>query len=666
MFLNTLIRASIQDGLLILALLIGLRLFAIPPKVRVWLWRAVYVKLAFSLLPFGSIPLKVLPQEQAFAQAAVDSIEMSDVNSSPAKQSPDPWLWAWSSGVLVAGIFTLIRYHKCREAVLRSNSTSNDEVASILLGLGGSAGKRKLPDVFVSSELSSAVVVGSRTPTILLPQELPHSEDLRLVLAHELAHVVHRDLEWNAFTSLVDCLFFFHPLAWMARRASQQAQEAAADAAAIRLTNASPKRYGEMLVRATILDPSPSFSAGLSVGAPTGRIRMRLEELRYVNARPTISKLVAAAALAGIVISMAPAYEFVAKDSQELTPVRVANTLGTALVAQSRPIQHRSKPKARSTRKATRTRPTIVRYWRGVKAPAPATTVIVTRAGSRVAPQAVQVVGEPAEVSTPSAIDVTGVEIADAPSTVTVGGMQVPATASRVTGVRTTARPARVQTGRVSVAMPAGVATTSVTVAPATATRISGVGVATGPVRASAGGVSVATPSAARAAAAPASTDSIAAAELVPSPASQGVTVTSEPIAAAEMVAPSTSVTIAQGVAAEPSDPFRVTTAQRGRAQASTTRVSAGATGARTYRVMKSSDPFQVTTVRAKGRSTGVGRSSGRGSARGSGTSHGRGSSAGRGVSTGRGSSGGGGASAGSGTSVGGGTATGSGSNSGN
>lgn len=664
MFLNTLIRASIQDGLLILALLIGLRLFAITPKIRVWLWRAVYVKLAFSLLPLGSVPLKVLPQEPMFPQAsAIDSIEMSDVNSLPAKQSPDPWLWAWSSGVLVASIFTLIRYHKCREAVLRSNSTSNEEVANILLGLGTTVGKRKLPEVFVSSELTSAVVVGSRTPTILLPQDLPHSEDLRLVLAHELAHVAHRDLEWNAFTSLVDCLFFFHPLAWMARRASQQAQEAAADAAAIRLTNASPKRYGEMLVRATILDPSRSFSAGLSVGAPTGRIRTRLEELRYVNARPTISKLIAAAALAGIVISMAPAYEFVAKDSQELTPVRVGNTLGTALVAQSRPTQHRSKPKARSTRKATRTRPTTVRYWRGV-ASAPPSTISVTRAGSRVAPQSVQVVGVPAEVSTPSAIDVTGVQTAAAPSAVTVSGVQVPATASRVTGVRTTVRPARVQIGRVSVAMPAEVGTTSITVAPV-AGRISGVSISTGPIRAVAGRVSVSTPSAARAASAPASTDSIAAVELVPAPSSQGVTVTSEPIAAAEMVAPRTSVTIAQGVASVHSDPLRVTTAQRGEARASTVRVSTGRNGVRTYSVTRASDPFQVTTVRAKGRSTGARRSSGRGSAKGSGTSHGRGSATGRG-SSGSGSSSGSGASAGSGTSVGGGSGTGSGSNSGN
>jgi beta-lactamase regulating signal transducer with metallopeptidase domain len=614
MFLDTMIRASIQDGLLVLALIIGLRFLVVAPKVRVWLWRAVYVKLAVSLLPFGSIPLKVLPQQPMIAQQTLhNSSEIVDnfqePASAPTRNSLDPWLWAWSSGVVVAGLFALFRYHACREAVLQSEPTSNDEIATALLGLAGSVGKRKLPAVFISKELSTAVVVGSRTPTILLPQDLPDSEDLRLVLAHELAHVAHRDLEWNAFTSFVDCLFFFHPLVWLARRASLQAQEAAADAAAIRLTNASPKRYGEMLVRATILEPSPSFSAGLSVGAPTGRIRMRLEELRYVNARPTITKFVAATMLATFVISMAPAYELQAREAQTtLTAVSTANTHGTLLAAQAKPKAHRQAKRSTRNRKSLRLRHGYRSSVRPAYAAVP--TIYVTRAS--LAPQiaTVEASAPAAAVSIGTSTDPQG---AEAPSAISVTTAPQPARAS--SSARISTRPTRVHGGRVTITRP---------------------------------------PSASAVSAEPALAAGASTIEVAPAMAAPetGVTVSSEPIATTD-ASPATTMILAQGTARATGMPIRVVTVgKNGKTYVNTVRYSIKPARARSYRVTWSSKHSGVTLVQgAKG--TGVGKGSGKGSGSGVGTSKGSGSSKGSGTGTAAGTSQGSGSAQGSGSSSG-------------
>ncbi len=101
----------------------------------------------------------------------------------------------------------------------------------------------------VLADLPVPVAVGLSKPCILLPQTLvaqANREQLRSVLAHELAHVEHRDLWLLALLRSLMVLLWPHPLFWFLRRRVRLDQEILADAAAAALT--SRGEYAEQLV----------------------------------------------------------------------------------------------------------------------------------------------------------------------------------------------------------------------------------------------------------------------------------------------------------------------------------------------------------------------------------------------------------------------------------
>src|SRR5205823_3664741 len=100
---------------------------------------------------------------------------------------------------------------------------------------------RQLPEL-AAGPVDSPALVGVRRPTILLPTDLCPTAtvgELRLVIAHELAHLKRRDLLWGWLPVLAHSLFFFHPLVWLARTEIRLAQEMAADEMAVCGTDAS-------------------------------------------------------------------------------------------------------------------------------------------------------------------------------------------------------------------------------------------------------------------------------------------------------------------------------------------------------------------------------------------------------------------------------------------
>ena len=66
---------------------------------------------------------------------------------------------------------------------------------------------------------------------MLLPQAVIDGKsdaELELILAHELIHVRRGDLWFGLLRSVVELLWWFHPLVWWAaRRASREAEDAA-------------------------------------------------------------------------------------------------------------------------------------------------------------------------------------------------------------------------------------------------------------------------------------------------------------------------------------------------------------------------------------------------------------------------------------------------------
>jgi hypothetical protein len=108
-----------------------------------------------------------------------------------------------------------------------------------------------VPIVRISDEIRTPQVVGTRSPTILLPargvERLSPAEQ-QMALCHELVHVRRRDL-WLAWVpALAGRLFFFNPIAHVMCREYLLAREAACDAEVMRVLGAAPQAYGRLLL----------------------------------------------------------------------------------------------------------------------------------------------------------------------------------------------------------------------------------------------------------------------------------------------------------------------------------------------------------------------------------------------------------------------------------
>jgi Tol biopolymer transport system component len=96
------------------------------------------------------------------------------------------------------------------------------------------------------------LLAGVWRQVVVLPRRVEADFDereVRLMLAHELAHCKRRDLAWNWLPALVSWLFYFHPLVWLMTRRWCEAQEVACDEMLIQGHVARPADYGRLLVK---------------------------------------------------------------------------------------------------------------------------------------------------------------------------------------------------------------------------------------------------------------------------------------------------------------------------------------------------------------------------------------------------------------------------------
>jgi len=246
----------------------------------------VLAALAAPRLVLAAVPAPAVPPEAALPPAAESQIGTT---------APSVWplvlMALWALGVLASlAVLTAqgIRMAwQMRGAVPASLGTINCDVLAQTLGL------RRAPNVRESAAVSAPCVAGWLRPVILMPPGLSSAlsaDDLRLMLAHEMAHVRRGDLRWAALPTLACTLFFFHPLAWWAASEWAAAREEACDALALQVTGASPALYGRLLLRMTGGETAAP-ALGLSPGFRT--LRRRLTGLRSAPARRGLAWLLA-------------------------------------------------------------------------------------------------------------------------------------------------------------------------------------------------------------------------------------------------------------------------------------------------------------------------------------------------------------------------------------
>lgn len=260
----------------------------------------------YSLLSsFAEKPLPapgmVLPAGQTTSGAPSGSVAAFTAAPSLGGYGVPAFLWISIAAVL---LLRLIAGQVFLARLLRRASRVNDGPLHQLLQ-EAAAGLRVRRSVQLAlTEQGGPLVAGIFRPLVILPRHLAESlspDQLRLIFAHELAHVRRWDNLVLLGQQLVEALLFFHPSAWLCRRGLRLEAEKACDDAVLRQFP-DPTRYADSLARVAEFCSTPKLNLLINtVAAAESSLGWRIRRILEAQPMPRSRVLTTAAVLVLII-----------------------------------------------------------------------------------------------------------------------------------------------------------------------------------------------------------------------------------------------------------------------------------------------------------------------------------------------------------------------------
>ena len=145
----------------------------------------------------------------------------------------------WAIGALWMALRLTLACGAAHRLKRRSRIAVDEHVRALTNRLCVDLGIRRRVRVFATEMADSPLVVGWLRPVVLIPTStflVLSAEQLRSVLAHELAHIRRFDPLFNALQAVAEVLLFFHPVTWWLSSIIRQEREHCCDLAAVRAT----------------------------------------------------------------------------------------------------------------------------------------------------------------------------------------------------------------------------------------------------------------------------------------------------------------------------------------------------------------------------------------------------------------------------------------------
>lgn len=170
--------------------------------------------------------------------------------------------------------------------LLATQCVAEGRVADALRSVAQAMRMQRVPRLALVDEGKSPILwIGPRGGIVVLPREVVEcldEESLKLVLAHEVAHLVRRDGWSRLFAFFVKSLFWWHPVAWLARRELHDAAEASCDALAISRLQGSRRRYAEALLELADASVREFRWSPVAAAIPFGEVRTLTKRIALV------------------------------------------------------------------------------------------------------------------------------------------------------------------------------------------------------------------------------------------------------------------------------------------------------------------------------------------------------------------------------------------------
>ena len=236
-------------------------------------------------------------------------------------------LWAAGCGMLLLRLLAgTARVHQLRRAATPADDpklTAAVDRVGTLFGLDGRL------EVLVSERIGTALAAGIFRPTVFVPRRYVatlSTDELTVVLTHEAAHVIRRDMLIGVWQRVAAILYWLHPLVHVLNRRLATAREEICDNHV--LGQYDPARYANVLLRLAEFAPqglAPQWSAPSGTLAfLSGRWKLEDRVAGLLDARrrcATIPRRRASAAFAGVLLVVAVVLAGIAMSDQATAAV---------------------------------------------------------------------------------------------------------------------------------------------------------------------------------------------------------------------------------------------------------------------------------------------------------------------------------------------------------
>lgn len=307
LFAALIIKATL---LIAVAFLLQLFLRRAPAAVRHFAWTAMLASML--LLPVLEWYAPAVPVEavwlaaagtQSFLAAATAAPDASPIPFDPIRLAG--WIWLGGFGLLLlhfgAGAAWIGR--------LRATGTPARDHRTLDLRTEAESlhGIRSPVPVCWSPRVDIPLTAGLFRPFILLPEAAQSwsADRLRLVLLHEIAHIARRDCLAQFVIRLVRCLYWFHPLVWVAVRRHDLERERACDDRVLAHVE-RPSDYARHLVDIARGARRVAWPAAGVAMAATSQLESRLHALLVDRRRSPLTRAGRAAVLLVAAMAVLP------------------------------------------------------------------------------------------------------------------------------------------------------------------------------------------------------------------------------------------------------------------------------------------------------------------------------------------------------------------------
>lgn len=279
-FVGLLWPLMIQSSLLITALVLAELLLRhrVRPSLRYWMWMLV---LASLVVPVYSLAhraaeywpglesaradnLPLLASENPAFAAAGTAFERFTADA-PASNWQTFAFTAWLIGVTAIGFYLAYRVVRVRLLIATARD-ANGFMQDTMRYCSKCMGVTRKVRFKVSVRVKKPIVWGLFHPVIVIPHDLAPTlgaRHLRSVLFHEIAHIKRRDLWANCVQTVLQIVYFFNPLLWLANWMIRRLREQAANEAVMDNMGRQVPWYAETLADVSNLKfRAPVFSLG--------------------------------------------------------------------------------------------------------------------------------------------------------------------------------------------------------------------------------------------------------------------------------------------------------------------------------------------------------------------------------------------------------------------